>query len=71
MIRKDFLEVEGYFPGYAGLESSLVPTKEEYDDFRQRICKVLDVLESRIAAIEKSIDKSKEELIGGTNYINK
>lgn len=52
MIRKDFLEVEGYFPGHAGLESSLVPTKEEYDDFRQRICKALDALESRIAATE-------------------
>ena len=28
-------------------------TKEEYDDFKQRICKVLDDLESRIAAIEE------------------
>lgn len=54
MNNKDFALVHGYFreAGDADGEMVLVPTKEEYNDFRQRVNSIIDMLSKRIEALE-------------------
>lgn len=54
MNNKDFALVHGYFRGTddADGEMVLVPTKEEYNDFKQRIDNRFDMLSKRIEALE-------------------
>lgn len=72
-IRKDFITVEGYFPEIGdGLAE--VPTKAEYDDFRQRanavferLDKEVHELEDRIAALEEKSPYNKKTTMSITN----
>lgn len=54
MIRKDFVTVHGIFKGI-GEEWVEVPTKEEYDDFRQRVGSALDLADKKIISLEDRI----------------
>lgn len=62
MISKDFALVHGYFreAGDADGEMVLVPTKEEYNDFKQRIDNRFDVLFKRIEALEGRTGKKTD-----------
>ena len=60
MIRNDFVTVHGIFKGMCE-EWVAVPTKEEYDDFRQRVGSVLDWADKKIRALESRITALEEE----------
>ena len=56
MIRKDFITVTGLSISdtvtYVDVQ---VPTKEEYDDFRQRVSSAFDMVNEKIHALEERI----------------
>lgn len=63
MIRKDFITVEGCFRD--GPMMTEVPTKAEYDDFRQRVNAVVERLDKEISELEDRI-KTLETKGGAT-----
>lgn len=59
-IRKYFIQVKGKFDGI-GYDEAYVPTREEYNDFRERVCYYTDELTKRIEALESKNKKDDEE----------
>ncbi len=59
-IRKYFINVKGKFDGI-GYGEAYVPTKEEYDDFRERVSKCIDGLNKRIDTLNDKIEILEKE----------
>ncbi len=69
MIRKDFITVTGLSISSDTVTyvDAKVPTKEEYDDFRQRVSSAFDManekihaLEERISALENGVEDRRD-----------